>query len=150
MMALTVWQPWASLIMAGWKRHEWRTHDRARSFAGQRIVIHAGRRAMKWDELRDLRARLLTGATDLQVEPSLELVRELLQERTTVPLGAGLGTVLLGEPRRATEIMVGVADSDRIDQHMWGWPVSDPQPFEPVVPCRGFQGFWRWPEKVAA
>jgi hypothetical protein len=30
-----------------------------------------------------------------------------------------------------------VADSDRIDQHVWAWPLSDMM--------RGYQGLWNWP-----
>lgn len=149
MKALTVWQPWASMIMAGWKRHEWRGHDRGRAFAGQRIVIHAGARPIQRADLVDLKYRLTTGLTDLEIEPCLALVDRLF-DGGTLPLASGLGTVLLGTPRRATAIMSGVADPDRIDQHMWGWPVSDPRPFEPVVPSRGFQGFWPWPHDITA
>ena len=145
MKALTVWQPWASIIIAGWKPYEWRDNNRAKAYAGQRIVIHAGARPMQRRELLDLLYRLEHGPTALLVRPCLELVDRILNEGAQLPLASGLGTVLLGRPRRATEIMAGVADSDRIDQHKWGWPMSDPRPFEPVVPARGFQGFWPWP-----
>lgn len=46
MKAITIWQPWASLIMSGRKAIETRTHDRFKGLVGQRIAIHAGRR---WD-----------------------------------------------------------------------------------------------------
>jgi hypothetical protein len=45
--ALTIWQPWATLIMIGTKPFEFRRWDyreRERSLEGQRIVIHAGAR----------------------------------------------------------------------------------------------------------
>ena len=44
MKALTIWQPWASLIMAGAKPWEWRGWAPPRSLVGQRIAIHAGAR----------------------------------------------------------------------------------------------------------
>ncbi len=42
MKALTIWQPWASLIVAGAKPFEFRGWRAPRSLIGQRIVIHAG------------------------------------------------------------------------------------------------------------
>src|SRR6185369_13939683 len=57
MHALTVYQPWASLVMIGAKPYEFRRWDyrtRAPALEGQRIVIHAGARAIKPDEIRDL------------------------------------------------------------------------------------------------
>lgn len=50
MKALTVWQPWATLIIAGAKPFEFRRWDyrtRDRGLEGQRIVIHAGARPIK-------------------------------------------------------------------------------------------------------
>lgn len=44
MKALTIWQPWASLIVAGAKPFEFRGWSMPRSMIGQRIVIHAAAR----------------------------------------------------------------------------------------------------------
>lgn len=44
MKAISLWQPWASWIMWGWKMIETRTHDRFRSLEGETIAIHAARR----------------------------------------------------------------------------------------------------------
>jgi len=44
---ITLWQPWASWIMAGWKTIETRTHNRFAYLEGKTIGIHAG---LKWDE----------------------------------------------------------------------------------------------------
>jgi hypothetical protein len=61
-----------------------------------------------------------------------------------MPLSAGLGTVILGRPCKALEIFGGTMDRAKIDPHVWGWPVSDPQPFPAPVPARGAQGLWEW------
>lgn len=37
-----MYQPWATWIVRGWKLIETRTHNRFRSLAGKRILIHAG------------------------------------------------------------------------------------------------------------
>ena len=46
MPIISLWQPWASWVMLGWKTIETRTHDRFRSLRGKRIGIHA---ALKLD-----------------------------------------------------------------------------------------------------
>jgi len=43
MKAISLWQPWATFVVLGWKTIETRTHSRFKSLAGQRIAIHAAR-----------------------------------------------------------------------------------------------------------
>ena len=47
MKAISLWQPWATLIALKWKTIETRTHARFQSLQGQRIAIQA---AMKVDK----------------------------------------------------------------------------------------------------
>ena len=54
MKALTIWQPWASLIMAGAKPYEFRGWRAPRSIIGQRIVIHAAARKVDRVEVFNL------------------------------------------------------------------------------------------------
>lgn len=158
MKALTIWQPWASLIMIGAKPFEFRPWDfrtRERCLAGRRIVIHAGARPVKPAEIEDLLARLGTGedATGLVVAPArklLERIHASYKCQGVVELAAGLGTVIIGTPRNAGTIFGrSIADSDRGDFN-WAWPLSDNRPFDAPVPMRGAQGFWNWPEAIAA
>jgi hypothetical protein len=175
--ALTIWQPWASLIMIGAKPYEFR----GRSYfayaghpnPGERIVIHAGTRPVKREEVHDLLVRLCTeeivdvmeqhGAEFLPgktppafFRPPTGLVpdcaRDLLNrvyaahQCRLLPLGAGLGTAVIGEPRNAGEIVFGdkiPEDSDR-GEFNWAWPLSDVVPFDAPIPARGMQGFWEW------
>jgi hypothetical protein len=92
--ALTIWQPWATLIIAGLKPYEFRGYPAPRFVRGHRIAIHAGARPIRASEITDL-----------------------------------------GAP---------IADSDRVDEHKWGWPLRNWQRFDVPVPARGAQGFWRW------
>jgi hypothetical protein len=155
MKALTVWQPWASLIMIGAKAYEfrrWNFTDRShlRHLVGQRIVIHAGARKPTLVECDDIIGRIYEGESALDAELALPLVRSLMSSiasraQPSVLLAAALGTVVVGEPRRCTDLFAGViADSDRIDEHMWAWPMTDPQPFPAPIPAAGAQGFWNW------
>jgi len=51
MKAITLWQPWASLVGWGYKTIETRTHNRFASLEGQQIAIHAGKKFDKdWKE----------------------------------------------------------------------------------------------------
>jgi ASCH domain. len=54
MKALTIWQPWASLIIAGAKPYEFRGWRAPRSLIGQRIVIHAAARKIDMEEVGNL------------------------------------------------------------------------------------------------
>jgi hypothetical protein len=67
MKALTIWQPWASLIMAGAKPVEWRGWPCPRWIVGQRIAIHAGARPARPAEIADIIARI----DDTEFEPPI-------------------------------------------------------------------------------
>jgi len=158
MKAFTVWQPWASLIMIGAKPNEFRgkpfTKYSNAPRVGERIVIHAGVRPVKPAEIEDLLARIASGDqhTGLDAEKARTLllrVREAHKYRL-LPLGAALGTAVVGEPILACDLFkMKVEDSDR-GTFNWAWPLSDIQPFEAPIPMRGFQGFWNYPERIAA
>jgi hypothetical protein len=125
--ALTIWQPWATLIIAG-------------------------ARPVRRAEVEDLLARLRSDGeawtTGLVVAPAAPLLERVHLAHGALPLSSILGTAVLGEPIRAGEITgLGVppADSDRVDQHVSGWPLRQIERFDIPTPARGAQGFWRWP-----
>jgi hypothetical protein len=154
--ALTIYQPWASLIMIGAKPYEFRRWDyrtRAWSLEGQRIVIHASARPIRPAEIEDIIGRMNDRISSLRAEialPLLERIRAAHKCRGVVELSAGLGTAVLEEPRKVDRLFNSPADSDRIDHHMWAWPLTNIRPFPAPVPCRGAQGFWEWPMKAEA
>lgn len=155
MKALTVWQPWASLIIIHAKPYEfrrWNFADRPalQKLIGQRIVIHAGARPPKLTELEDVIDRIREGESSLVPEIAEPFITSLIQSARAkvpgeAPLAAALGTAIIGEPHRCIDLFADkVADSDRIDQHMYAWPLTDIQPFPAPIPSRGAQGFWKW------
>ena len=99
--------------------------------------------------LADLLRRL--GGNDDMTGLVVDKARELLErvhaayKCQLLPLAAGLGTVKLGRPRNAGLIFgANVADSDR-GAFNFAWPLSEIEPFAAPIPCRGAQGFWKWP-----
>lgn len=127
MKALTIWQPWASLIMAGAKPFEFRRWDyrrRDRGLEGARIVIHAGARKVDPGEVQNMLFDLAAGEpTGLRHEPARQLLMKLGfrdgDGGARLPLAHGLGTAVLGRPRKASEIFGRVVgDSDRIDHRI--------------------------------
>ncbi|AOH83647.1 hypothetical protein AWL63_06325 [Sphingomonas panacis] len=159
MKALTIWQPWASLIIAGAKPYEFRGWRAPRSVIGQRIVIHAGAHKVRRDDLNDMLCALALrdrcdafaqAAAELCLKPELAIPVLNAALEGQLPMSAGLGTAIVGEPRLGTDIAeeFGVPranDSDR-DQHAnWGWPMLDIEHWGVQIPMRGAQGVWNWP-----
>ncbi|MDE2467549.1 MAG: ASCH domain-containing protein [Bradyrhizobium sp.] len=158
MKALTIYQPWASLIMVGAKPFEFRRWDysvRYAALVGKRIVVHASARPIKPVEIEDIFERMEDGESSLRDEiarPLLERLRDAYKCQGILELSAGLGTAIIGKPRSVTNMFRGTpaADSDRLDHSLYGWPLTDIQPFEHPRPCRGAQGFWNWPTDLEA
>lgn len=169
MKALTLWQPWASLIVAGAKPFEFRGWKAPRSAIGQRIVIHAAARPMRAAEICEIVDNLKFGGanaaqTCLRIDAALDLLMPLyhFKKPTGLPLSAGLGTAILGEPRNGIEIAVqefgfpqkaedelpGLPgfDSDRSEHANWGWPMLEIERWSEPQPMRGAQGLWNWPD----
>jgi hypothetical protein len=150
MKALTIWQPWAALIMAGAKPWEWRGWRLPRHMIGQRIVIHAGTRKVRPAEIRDILWQIDQGDSSLAAEIAKPIL--LNTPPNGYLLGCGLGTAVLGTPIAAldwaAEHLAPGWDSDRIDHHQWAWPLADIESFPAPMPTRGFQCFWNWPKEL--
>lgn len=150
--ALTIWQPWATLIMEGCKPFEFRAWAAPPHLRGQRIAIHAGARPVRRDEVGTLILQLRReGAfgTALVVEPALELLQRIRLSPLSLPLSSVLGTAVLGTPIRAADL-AGSCDSQRVDHSKWAWPLTEIEPFAFPIPARGLQGFWSWSSSQAA
>lgn len=131
MKAVTLWQPWASLIVVGAKRIE--TRNWATRYRGE-IAIHA---AQKWNrELMAIAAecRCWTG------DPGL------------LPLGAVVATARLTDclPTESPELAHILTEQEvRLGDYSAGrfaWVLEDVQPLPVPVFCSGAQGLWNWQE----
>ncbi len=164
--ALTIYQPWATLIALGVKPYEFRHWDystRYHRLQGARIAIHASARPVKHKEIADLAdrmaqalslsprkhegVRLSNGGTGLVPAALniLERIRAGMEGRGaefSMPLSAIVCTATLGRAVRADTLFSGKTnDSDRDEHALFAWPMLDVTPTAPV-PCRGLQGFW--------
>jgi hypothetical protein len=146
MKALTIWQPWASLVMAGAKPWEWRRWPPPRSLIGQRLAVHAGKRAVKPQDIAEIVIDIRRGDSSLVADIALELLDRV--HHSMWPLSSMLGTAIVGEPVpalawAAAHLKPGY-DSTRIDHHNFAWPLTEIERFEPPIPARGAQGLWDW------
>lgn len=157
--ALTIWQPWASLIIAGAKPYEFRGWRCPTAMVGQRIVIHAAARPLDAMDTATLLRVLIeprwqeeARRTCLIWEKAVPILERAVLHR--LPRGCGIGTAVLGEPRLGTEIAAEfdvsrANDSDRDEHANWGWPMLHVKQWSEPVPMRGRQSFWVWPEPAS-
>lgn len=152
--ALTTYQPWASLIIGGFKPWEFRGWDYRERYAtleGSRIGIHASARAVDVREINWIIIQMRQNPDRICLKPeALPLLLQWREEPHRLPLSAMLGEANLGTPILASDIATrfgatGVNDSERDGEANFGWPMLNPQPLEPIItPMRGRQGFWNW------
>lgn len=143
MKALTIWQPWASLIIEGLKPREFRPWAAPPAIVGQRIVLHAAKRPIKSAELRDIMDYVSgRGGVNDGIDPrAMGLLERAWRREIDLPMSVGLGTATLGTPR-----LVDPRDTnDPASRAIYGWPMIDVEKWPETVPAKGAQGFWEWP-----
>jgi hypothetical protein len=151
MKALTVWQPWASLIAAGVKPYEFRGRTYPLYLQAQRIVIHAAQRKVRRDEVRELILRLEREGgwgLEMDVARALPLLHRWLQSPEILPLSTGLCTAKLDSCVHVLRLPSVAAHPERHDEiarGMWGWHLTEIEPLPMLEPVKGAQGFWEWP-----
>lgn len=128
MKALTIWEPWASLIIMGVKHYE--TRGWSRKYRGP-LAIHS---AKCW--------------TKFQREFTEELIaRGLLEDGWEPFLGKVLGLVTLVGIREVGELR-GISQTQRLlgdySPGRHAWRLEDPIRLPEPIPHKGQQGLWTW------
>lgn len=163
MKVITLWQPWASLIMIGAKPFEFRSWSYIERGVGVKpndtIGIHAGARPIKLPEIDDLLRRLddpicSTGLDADKARAPLTRISSAVKGRGVVEMSALLGTVRIGMPRLSVDAMPAwrgeIGDSDRLEHCRWAWPMLDVKPLSTPIAMKGWQGFFNCPVPMEA
>ena len=134
MKAITVKQPWATMIARGLKTIETRTHSRFANLKGDRIAIHAGR---SWDVNWDLKSCGLDGTW-----------MRRLRDRECHTFGAVIATAEVAK----AEWIPGRGETDDMlarcpTYKMFGLYLTRVVSI-PDVACRGNVGAWSLPKEV--
>lgn len=101
MKAITLWQPWASLVLVGAKPYEFRGWCPPKWMHGSRIAIHAGARPIRRSEVWDLIQRLKSTNPAinpcLHPEPALTLLERVLEGLPAGRRGSPQSAPLFGD-----------------------------------------------------
>ena len=143
MKAITIWQPWASLLVSGRKLYE--TRSWPTSYCGP-IAIHAAKRPVcqtldslavgRWKErevILDCFKRLFPAPGELE----------------QLPVGASIGTAVLTRCKlvdwaflpKLTPLEMALGD---FTPGRYAWEFTNIVPVNPPVPASGMQGLWEW------
>lgn len=139
MKAITLHQPWATLIACGIKTIE--TRSWPTPYRGP-LAIHAGKHPFN--------ARHYDRDFVDQVREDLEAAGISIDE---LPYGAIVATCILDDCFATTSdawlnggLRLPDIDYGDWDPGRYGWVLRDIQPVDPPVPARGYQGLWDWDE----
>ncbi len=150
--AITIWQPFASLVAVGVKPVENRMWSPLASElrVGQFVAIHAGSKYDRdsWEYVVMLSKRLKREGRWIPRREAPWPISTIKPSRDTdsadvTPYGAIIGVAVLDEVR--TEPRVFRDDNGEYEDTWWcgpvGWYMRDQVPFA-AVPCSGSRGLW--------
>ena len=134
MYALTLWEPWATLLAKGIKEIETRSwHPHRNMKLPQTILIHAASRPVKPLELRLLYEELELNPPDIKSFSLSAIIGAVCFDNYFLMTQEIIEQV---EETSDTEIACGLWAPGR-----WGWNCSNPILFDQPIPCKGQQLF---------
>ena len=152
MKAITLHQPWASLIAAGTKTVETRSWAPPPWVEGQRIAIHAGKQVAGDDGLNEgtrlAVIRLFGKSWRDRIPRGAVVATALLEKAVQVQSVNPEGVRLFGNPRLPQLLPDPYGD---FSPGRWLWFLRDVERVEPPVAVLGKQKIWNWdPERYPA
>jgi hypothetical protein len=139
MKALTIIQPWASLLAWGEKQYETRHWKPASMVKGELLAIHSGRKFGN-EEREFCRQPLFRAA--LERHGASYITSE------TLPLGAVLAIAQLVAVWRTEDIVRSLSPQERAfgnyQPKRFAWEVKILHVFETPIPAAGEQSLWEW------
>lgn len=138
MKALTLWQPWASLVALGEKSIE--TRSWSTKYRGP-LVIHSAASVKSW--LGPSRY-----SEEFQVALASALARHDLDPKKPLPLGCVLCTVILLKIEPTEEVRDGINPQERVfgnyDDGRYAWHMERSIVFPKPIPAKGNRMLWNW------
>lgn len=123
--AITLYQPWATWIMRGWKTIETRTHNRFASLKGHDILIHAGQ------------------TTDADAIDNRFLAKhQILYNPDEMINGYILGKAFVYQTRELNATDSQAALIDCVITQRFGLFLARIEKFEKPIPVKGERGIW--------
>lgn len=151
MKALSLLQPWASLVIQGHKRIETRGYRAPYWLKGKRFAIHASKGTDFMQALEDVEKDPMPDDDPPELVALNRYFRPLLRGQT-LPLGFILGTVRLIECERVGATLPRLSDQERAFGNFaagrWMWHLEDPRPLAEPLQARGMPGLWLPPSEV--
>ncbi len=133
MKAITIWQPWASLLLLGVKIDE--TRSWPTGYRGH-IVIHAAKKPVG-------------EVLPFLPEETLAEIRRHIPDPEALPVGAAIGMADLiacreiddsfRDMRSPAQLLLG-----NYTDGMFAWEMAPLMTLAAPIPCRGAQGLWEW------
>lgn len=143
MKALTIWQPWAELIILGHKTMEtrgWKPY-----YSDRRIAIHAAAYKRLPHEI------YMEIAAAIGIPPERYNGSWLYYIEHRIPaesFGAVIGTATIGRVLTSSEAVKVISLKEMAlgdySPRRYAWELTDVQAFEKPIPARGQQGLWEW------
>lgn len=143
MYALSLWQPWASFIAVGIKPFETRDWKPPKWLIGQRIAIHAAKKSVhrddrSWADEQGVRDLPLGAVVCTAVLRGAYHCAGLV---TTTPTAIATMGQVPGSPNQP---IIAIDEFGDYTAGRWAWWLADIEKFDPVIPAKGAQGFWKW------
>lgn len=138
---ITLHQPWASLVMAGFKKYEtraWKTKHRGL------LYIHAGKFFDAWH--REI----------CQEEPFKSLLEKMgfgiPVDTEKLPKGCLIGSVMLEEVYASEDLEPNLSEFDKglgdFSPGRYAWLLKNPQPLVVPIPASGKQALFYLPKEI--
>jgi activating signal cointegrator 1 len=144
MKAITLHEPWAWLVLHGWKEVE--TRSWSTDYRGL-LAIHAGKKRDVDGAMLHLRMNSIRGVSDRLIPPFEELpfgaVIATCRLSAVIPMHrlADEAKRLAFEPARGWEVEQLFGNYER---GRFAWLLRDVTPVDPPIETHGWQRLWNW------
>lgn len=139
MKAISIWEPFATMVVKGFKVFETRTWPAPKSLIGQRIGIASTKSIRPEQRAYFQDEEFQTNYQRLELPERIEDLRH----------GYMLGTVVLDSVELMTEEFMDEVSNEEQSYGFWeegnyAWRLVSPIEFSQPFVIRGAQGFWDW------